>query len=63
VLRQRKEAEGSDLAAPQGFEPRYADPEARKLRFCGIPAVRLISQEIPFFSIRFPVPKAPDDYD
>jgi len=43
----------SKLAAPQGFEPRYADPEARDFWFSGIPAVLLNCQEIPFFSMRY----------
>jgi hypothetical protein len=46
-------AEEVNWLPPQGFEPRYADPEARDLRFCGIPAVVLTSQEIPFFSMRY----------
>ena len=33
----------SYLAAPQGFEPRYADPEAIRQRFPRVPAFLLIS--------------------
>jgi hypothetical protein len=39
----KQRRERSYLAAPQGFEPRYADPEACRQRFPGVPVFLLIS--------------------
>jgi hypothetical protein len=41
------------LAAPQGFEPRYADPESGPHRFAGVSRIAPIIPYLPVFSKPF----------
>jgi len=53
----------SKLAAPQGFEPRYADPEAREAGDSAeSPRFLLITEEIPFFSVCCSVPGSAESH-
>jgi hypothetical protein len=49
------------LAAPQGFEPRYADPEASGLPFSGVPWRALESRESPFAVVGYRHRGMPDN--
>jgi hypothetical protein len=44
---------GSVLVAPQGFEPRYAAPEAAVLPLLHVPALLRACWSCPFFSVAY----------